>query len=175
MSKFISLVLRHKPEIIGLTLDTNGWADSSELVEKINAHGFQLTTGILNHIVATNAKKRFSFNETKTRIRANQGHSINVELNLERTTPPSCLYHGTGKKSVPSILAAGLEKRDRQYVHLSVDLETAKMVGQRHGESKVFIVASGQMNLEGFSFYLSVNGVWLIDYVPAKYLTLYDK
>jgi putative RNA 2'-phosphotransferase len=174
ISKLLSLVLRHKPETIGLTLDNNGWADINDLIEKINTYGFTITTDILNHIVVTNNKKRFSFDETKTRIRANQGHSLDIELNLEEAVPPPDLFHGTGEKFISSILATGLDKRNRQHVHLSSDMETAIMVGQRHGKPKVFIVASGQMKMEGFSFYLSDNNVWLTDNVPLKYLKLIE-
>jgi putative RNA 2'-phosphotransferase len=175
ISKFLSFVLRHNPDSIGLKLDDNGWADTQELVEKMNKHGIEVTDDILNHIVATNNKKRFSFNETKTRIRANQGHSINVDLNLKETKPPEYLYHGTGEKYVTPILKTGLEKGNRQHVHLSSDIETAIQVGQRHGKPKVFIIESGQMNIEGFSFYLSDNAVWLIDHVPVRYLKLIEK
>ena len=159
ISKFLSFVLRHKPESIGLKLDDNGWADTSDLLEKINGRGFEITPEILQHIVDTNNKKRFLLSENKTRIRASQGHSIDVELNLKETKPPQYLYHGTSEKFVTSILITGLEKRNRQHVHLSNDMETAIKVGQRHGKPKVFIVESEKMNLEGFSFYLSDNAV----------------
>jgi putative RNA 2'-phosphotransferase len=172
ISKFISLVLRHKPETINLILDGNGWADTSDLITKMNNHGFQVTVDILNHIVFTNNKKRFAYNETQTKIRANQGHSIDVELELKEAQPPAYLYHGTGEKSVNAILVTGLNKRNRQHVHLSSDIETAITVGQRHGKAKIFIIAAGQMKMEGFSFYLSDNNVWLIDNVPVKYLEL---
>lgn len=175
ISKFLSFVLRHKPESIGLILDANGWAETADLLEKMKANTFEVTAEMLNHIVATNSKQRFSFNETKTKIRASQGHSINVELNLKETTPPQYLYHGTGEKYVTSILLTGLEKRNRQQVHLSKDIETALQVGQRHGKPKVFIIEAAKMSSEGFLFYLSNNAVWLIDHVPVKYLTLIEK
>ena len=174
ISKLISLVLRHNPETIGLTLDNSGWADTTDLIEKINTHGFNLTIELLTHIVVTNNKRRFSFNEAKTKVRANQGHSLHIDLNLKEAEPPQNLFHGTGEKFVPSILAIGLDKRNRQHVHLSNDMETAIIVGQRHGRPKVFIVASGQMKIEGFSFFLSDNNVWLIENVPAKYLRLLE-
>ena len=175
ISKFLSFVLRHKPESIGLKLDENGWAETKELLEKMNGNAFEVTGEMLNHIVATNNKQRFSFNENKTKIRASQGHSIDVDLNLKETKPPEYLYHGTGEKYVTSILTTGLEKRNRQQVHLSTDMETAIKVGQRHGKPKVFIVESEKMNFEGFSFYLSDNAVWLTDHVPARYLQLIEK
>ncbi len=172
ISKFVSLVLRHKPEVIGLTIDRNGWATTNELLEKINAHGQNITAELLDHIVAANNKKRFSFNKNKTKIRANQGHSLDIDLNLEETTPPEYLYHGTGERTVATILASGIDKRERQQVHLSADEETAKMVGQRHGKPKILIVCAGQMKADGFTFYLSDNNVWLTDHVPAMYLKL---
>ena len=175
ISKFLSFVLRHNPESIGLKLDENGWAETKDLLEKMNGNAFVVTAEMLDHVVATNNKQRFSFNETKTRIRASQGHSIEVELNLKKTTPPQYLYHGTAEKFVNAILLTGLEKRNRQHVHLSNDMETAIQVGQRHGKPRVFIVESEKMNFEGFLFYLSDNAVWLTDNVPVNYLRLIEK
>jgi putative RNA 2'-phosphotransferase len=173
-SKFLSLVLRHKPETIGLTLDENGWADTKDLVQKMNANGFQLSADVLLHIVETNNKQRFSFNDARTSIRANQGHSIQVDVELKAQVPPEVLYHGTGEKNVSAILSSGLEKRSRQHVHLSNDIQTAINVGQRHGKPRVFIVSAQKMSLEGFTFYLSENNVWLTDNVPPEYLKLID-
>ena len=175
ISKFLSYVLRHKPESIDLKLDGNGWAETNDLLEKMKANTFEVTAEMLEHIVATNNKQRFSFNENKTKIRASQGHSINVELNLKAATPPQYLYHGTGEKFVFSILANGLQKRERQQVHLSQYRETAIEVGQRHGKPRVFIVEATHMCSEGFLFYLSDNNIWLTDHVPAKYLSLSEK
>ena len=175
ISKFLSYVLRHKPESIDLKLDGNGWAETNDLLEKMKANTFEVSAEMLEHIVATNNKQRFSFNENKTKIRASQGHSINVELNLKAATPPEYLYHGTGEKFVSSILANGLQKRERQQVHLSKDTETAIEVGQRHGKPRVFIVEAAHMCSEGFLFYLSDNNIWLTDHVPAKYLSLSEK
>jgi putative RNA 2'-phosphotransferase len=172
ISKFLSLVLRHQPETIGLVLDENGWADTAELIEKLNQHGAAVTQEIMQHVVATNNKKRFAFNDDESRIRANQGHSVEVELNLPQQVPPAILYHGTGEKSVASILENGLVKRERHHVHLSGDITTAKAVGQRHGKPAIFEVAALQMQQDGNTFYLSENGVWLVDTVPAKYLKL---
>jgi len=170
ISKFLSLVLRHQPETIGIQLDQNGWADIEELLDRAKKHGIQFDRELLNHIVATNSKKRFAFNTTLDKIRASQGHSIEIELGYTNQKPPEILFHGTGEKSVQSILEKGLEKRSRQHVHLSSDLETAIRVGQRHGRPFVFKVLAEQMYNEKFEFYISENGVWLTDNVPAKYL-----
>jgi len=170
LSKFISLVLRHKPETIGLSLDKNGWAQTAVLIEKMNKKGLPITHELLDYLVATNPKKRFSFNEDKTRIRANQGHSIEIDLQLMPVHPPAVLYHGTDVHSIASILQSGLEKRQRQHVHLSPDIETAVTVGKRHGKPAVLIVEAASMFSDGFEFYLSDNGVWLTEHVPAKYL-----
>ena len=170
ISKFLSLVLRHQPEIIGIQLDQNGWVNVSELIEKANKYGVSFDNDLLHHIVQTNSKKRFAFNETLDKIRASQGHSIAIELGYESQKPPAILYHGTGKKSVESIIDKGLEKRDRQHVHLSSDIETAIKVGQRHGKPFVFIVLAEQMHEDNFQFFIADNGVWLTDNVPAKYL-----
>lgn len=170
ISKFLSLVLRHKPETIGIKLDQNGWANVDELIEKANKSGVCFDRETLNHIVATNPKKRFAFNETLNKIRASQGHSIEIESGYTNQKPPEILYHGTGQKSVKSILETGLEKRSRQHVHLSSDMETAVKVGQRHGKPYVFTVLAGQMYNDKFEFFISENGVWLTGNVPTKYL-----
>lgn len=174
ISKFISLVLRHNPALIGLTLDVNGWAETGDLIKKMNENEFEITPSVLHHIVATNTKKRFSLGEGGKKIRANQGHSIEVELDLKKSMPPDYLYHGTGERSVSSILAAGLEKRKRHHVHLSADIETARLVGKRHGKARIFIVAAGEMSKEEFAFYLSDNNVWLTENVPVRYLKLIE-
>ena len=170
ISKFLSLVLRHKPETIGIQLDENGWTDVDILLEKSNDYGIKLDKEVLHHIVTTNSKKRFAFNDSADKIRASQGHSVDVELGYTNQKPPDVLYHGTGENSVSSILKAGLEKRSRQHVHLSSDIETAIKVGQRHGKPLVFTILAGQMFADNFEFYLSDNGVWLTDYVPVAYL-----
>ena len=173
ISKFLSLVLRHQPEIIGLNLDENGWADTSELLSKMNSNNHNsITMPILEHVVATNSKKRFAFNDDKTRIRANQGHSIDIDLGLDEKQPPEYLYHGTAVKSVGAIMNTSLEKQLRQHVHLSLDYDTALSVGKRHGNPQVFVIETGAMHRDGYKFYLSDNGVWLTDHVPAKYLKL---
>ena len=170
ISKFLSLVLRHKPETIGIQLDQNGWTDINVLIEKANSYGIGFDRETLNHIVATNSKKRFAFNDALDKIRASQGHSLEFELGYTNQKPPEILYHGTSEKSVPSILETGLEKRSRQHTHLSTDMKTAIKVGQRHGKPFVFEVLAEQMYNDGFQFFISDNGVWLTDNVPTKYL-----
>lgn len=172
ISKFLSLVLRHQPETIGIVLDENGWTDVSVLLEKSKSSGLQFDFEILKHVVDTNSKKRFAFNQTFDKIRASQGHSFEVELGYKPQSPPDMLYHGTGEKSVDSILRTGLDKRSRQHVHLSKDIETAMNVGQRHGKPVVLIVLAAEMHRDGFQFFISDNGVWLTDAVPVKYLKL---
>ena len=171
ISKFLSFVLRHHPEHIGITLDENGWTDVETLLEKVNHHNIPLTFDLLKHIVDTNAKKRFAFNESLDKIRASQGHSIDVELGYTPQQPPEILYHGTAEKWVSAILETGLQKQSRHHVHLSADMETAKNVGQRHGRVVVFEVLAGEMFEEGIEFFVSANGVWLTDHVPVKYLS----
>lgn len=170
ISKFLSLVLRHQPETIGIQLDPNGWVKVDELIRKSNTYGIKFDREILNYIVETNPKKRFAFNTALDKIRASQGHSVEIELGYTNQQPPVILYHGTGEQSVPSILKTGLEKRNRQHVHLSKDVETATKVGQRHGKPTILNVLAEQMYTDGFLFYLSDNGVWLTDHVPAKYI-----
>lgn len=172
LSKYLSLVLRHKPEALGITLDTNGWTDVKVLLEKMNSTGKKIGIDTLKTIVETNNKKRFTFNEDFTLIRANQGHSIEVDLGFKPKTPPEILYHGTGDKNVESILKEGLHKRNRQHVHLSKDVETARNVGQRHGKPVIFEIQTEDMLRDGFEFYESKNGVWLTDAVPVKYIRM---
>ena len=168
-SKYIALILRHKPETIGIKLDEHGWADVSELIAGVSKT-HPLDMELLEKIVSEDEKQRYSFNEEKTLIRANQGHSVPVDVELAETEPPEVLYHGTGEKYVSSIDAQGLIAKSRLYVHLSKDVETALNVGQRHGKPVIYEVKSGEMNRDGFKFYLSVNGVWLTKVVPIKYL-----
>jgi putative RNA 2'-phosphotransferase len=170
ISKFLSLVLRHKPDIIGLNLDNEGWAFVTELIDKSAAAKVFFDSAVLQEIVDTNDKKRFSYNADKTKIRAVQGHSIGVDLNLKPVTPPDILYHGTAKKFWDSIDKIGLEKRSRQYVHLSSDEQTAHKVGIRHGEPLILKIDSKEMILSGHQFFLSENGVWLTDHVPRKFI-----
>lgn len=168
-SRYMSLILRHKPETIGINLDEHGWAKVDELIEGIaKTHEFNMD--ILEEIVRTDDKQRYSFNEDKTLIRANQGHSIPVDVELEKQAPPKYLYHGTGEKYINSIDEQGLISKSRLYVHLSSDIDTAVKVGSRHGNPVVYRVCSGLMQKEGFDFYKSVNGVWLTKEVPTKYI-----
>lgn len=168
-SKFISLILRHRPEVIGIELDEHGWADVGELIAGVaKSRPFEME--MLEEIVRTDSKQRYSFNEDRTLIRANQGHSIPVDVELERKEPPEVLYHGTGEKFVSSIDRQGLIPKSRLYVHLSPDEATARSVGRRHGKPVVYEVMAGQMARDGKAFFLSVNGVWLTKAVPAEYL-----
>jgi len=167
-SKFLSLILRHQPEKINLKLDENGWADVDELIEKSKKVHFDMD--ILEEVIETNNKKRFTFNEVKTKIRANQGHSINIDINLDPIEPPAILYHGTSIKNIDSIRSSGIDKRNRQHVHLSHELSTAKNVGSRHGKPIILNIDTQQMHKDGFLFYLSKNGVWLTDYIDPKYI-----
>ena len=168
-SKFISLVLRHHPEVVGITLDEHGWANVDELIEGINKTR-PFNREMLEEIVRTDSKQRYSFNPEKTLIRANQGHSIPVDVELPVAVPPEYLYHGTGRKYVESINWQGLLPKSRLYVHLSPDIDTAVKVGSRHGIPVVYRVKSGKMHEDGIEFYRSVNGVWLAKMVPVEYL-----
>lgn len=168
-SKYISLILRHKPETICISLDGHGWANVDELIRGVSkSHPLDMAT--LERIVAEDEKQRYSFNEDKTLIRANQGHSIPVDVELEEVEPPEILYHGTGEKYVESIDKQGLIPKSRLYVHLSADEETARKVGSRHGKPVIYIVKSGEMYRNREKFYRSVNGVWLTKRVAIQYL-----
>ncbi len=174
-SKFVSLVLRHKPEEIGLQLDENGWANVDELIEKLNVKGGKLDLPALTEIVETNEKKRFSFNEDRSKIRANQGHSVQVDVELKAVLPPPALYHGTAYKNLAAIMEQGLQKGSRLHIHLSNNFETAIQVGQRHGKPVVLIVDAKTMSANGINFYLSANGVWLVEnHIPSHYLSVYN-
>ena len=169
-SKFLSLILRHKPETIGLTLDQHGWAIIPDLIEKAKAKNINYTLEIIEEIVAQNNKKRFTFNEDKTKIRANQGHSIDVDMQFIPIEPPEILYHGTSIKNVDSIKESGIEKRNRQYVHLIAELDTAHNVGSRHGKPIILEINSREMYEDDIEFYLSKNKVWLTHYIDPKYI-----
>ena len=168
-SRYMSLILRHKPEVIGIQLDEHGWANVEELIAGI-AKTQEFNRDILELIVRTDEKQRYSFNEDGTLIRANQGHSIPVDVELKEMPPPETLGHGTGEKYVASIDQQGLNPRTRLYVHLSKDRETAKKVGQRHGKPVLYLVKAEEMYNDGYRFYRSENGVWLTKEVPVKYL-----
>ncbi|MCX2743768.1 RNA 2'-phosphotransferase [Mangrovivirga sp. M17] len=170
ISKFLSLVLRHKPETIDLVLDENGWADTELLIQGVQKANYSIDIDILKDIVKSNNKQRFKFNQDFSKIRANQGHSVNVDLKLEQKSPPEILFHGTATKNIDSIKQHGLLKQSRHHVHLSSDKETAKNVGMRHGNPIVLEIQSGKMNAEGIDFYLSENGVWLTENVDVKYI-----
>ena len=170
VSRFLSLVLRHRPETIGLELDAEGWASLGELVERAGRSGRELSEDLIREVVAHNDKQRFSLSPDGRRIRANQGHSIEVELGLEPVSPPELLYHGSARRRLASILADGLQRRGRQHVHLSPDARTARRVGERHGPAVVLVVAAGRMEAEGHTFFLSANGVWLTEHVPPGFL-----
>lgn len=169
LSKFISLVLRHNPDAAHITLDEHGWANVEELLAGIRSTGRKIDMTLLEEIVATDSKQRYSFNQDKTMIRANQGHSIAVDVELAVQEPPEFLYHGTAARFMESIEREGLKPMGRLYVHLSKDIETALKVGARHGVPVVLKVHSGDMCKAGHLFYLSENGVWLTKKVDAKY------
>lgn len=169
-SVFISLILRHKPEVINIELDNRGYANVDELITGINNTGRKIDFEILEEIVKTDNKSRYSFNEDKTKIRANQGHSVKVDVELKESIPPKVLYHGTATKFYDSIMKKGLIKGSRLYVHLSKDIETASKVGLRHGELVLLKINSEEMYRDGYKFYVSKNEVWLTDFVPKKYI-----
>jgi len=171
IGKFLSLVLRHQPETIGIELDEQGWANVKELIEKCKKHRYHFSMEDLIEIVETNDKKRYSFNEKRNKIRANQGHSIDINLALQPVEPPEYLYHGTAKRFLSSIREKGILKGTRQHVHLSKELDTAVKVGARHGKPAILTILSGQMYREGIQFYCSDNGVWLTDYIDVKYIS----
>lgn len=172
VSRFLCLILRHKPEEIGITLDEYGWANVEELIEGVSKK-YPISIDILEEIVRTDEKQRYSFNDEHTLIRANQGHSIPVDVELEVVKPPEILWHGTGYKYIESIDKSGLIPKSRLYVHLSEDVDTALSVGERHGSPVIYRVRSGKMYRDGFIFRKSKNGVWLVDNVPVDYLYRY--
>ena len=171
ISKFLSLVLRHKPQTIGIELDPNGWVDVDLLLQKASDHGRTISPEQLARVVATNDKKRFAFSDDGLRIRASQGHSLAVDLKLEPQEPPALLYHGTASRFLDRIRAEGLKKMGRQHVHLSATRETATKVGSRHGAPVILVVDCSGMLGAGHKFYLSANNVWLTDVVPSKFLS----
>ncbi|WP_027002869.1 RNA 2'-phosphotransferase [Hugenholtzia roseola] len=175
ISKFLSLLLRHRPEVVGLELDQAGWARVADLLLKVKAHkpDFALDLPTLAQLVAENDKQRFSFDASGTKIRANQGHSIakeTLDLGLLPQTPPSILYHGTSRNFLDSIKKEGLQKKTRQYVHLSADVETATKVGSRKGNVRILIIKALEMQKAGHSFYRAQNGVWLAEEVPPSFI-----
>lgn len=170
LSKFISLLLRHNPGLIGLELDKNGWASTDELIAKSAGKGNVFDLEDLKFIVQNCDKQRYTFNDDFTKIRANQGHSIKVDLELSAVVPPEILYHGTATRNLESIIKNGINKGSRNHVHLSPDKATATKVGMRHGKVVVLKIKSGQMFRDGFKFFISKNGVWLTDFIEPEYI-----
>ena len=170
ISKYLSKHLRHQPERIGLQLAPGGWVSVEQLLAACRRNQLLMSRTDLNEVVANNDKRRFSFDPTGTLIRANQGHSVEIDLGLEPAIPPDILYHGTGHGAVESILRIGINKMSRHHVHLSTDVATARQVGMRHGRPIVFAVDATTMTRSGYTFYCSENGVWLVEQVPPEYL-----
>lgn len=170
-SKFLSLVLRHDPDAANIELDNEGWADVNKLMPVLRMRNLASTIMELEEVVRDNDKQRFTISKDFKKIRANQGHSVKVDLGLEPVTPPDVLYHGTIPQFIDSILANGLMKGSRHHVHLSTNTETAKKVGQRRGKPVILIVDAKKMHEAGHKFFVSANGVWLTDHVPAEFLT----
>ena len=174
LSRFLSYVLRHNPDAIGLTLDRQGWAKVDELLERARAAGVPLDRATLRRVVAENDKQRFALSPDGERIRARQGHSIPVDLDLPPVQPPEFLYHGTARRNLPSIRRQGLLRGKRHHVHLSPDEATALQVGRRHGEPVVLRIQAGEMHRDGYRFYLTENRVWLTEHVPPRYIDFPD-
>jgi putative RNA 2'-phosphotransferase len=170
-SKRLSYVLRHRPDSVGLVLDEAGWVDVDALLDALAGSGLRLSRGELEHVVATNDKRRFAFDGTGTRIRASQGHSVGVELGYAPAEPPDELFHGTVERFLAAILAEGLRPGNRHAVHLSPDADTARAVGARRGRPVVLRVDAAAMVADGSAFSVSANGVWLVPAVPPRYLT----
>ncbi|MGZ3438221.1 MAG: RNA 2'-phosphotransferase [Polyangia bacterium] len=171
VSRLLSLVLRHRPDRLGLALDDQGYVDVQLLLESLARHSEPVTREDLERIVRENDKQRFAFDAERRRIRASQGHSAAVNLEYAPVTPPTTLYHGTVARFVDAIRREGLQSRARQFVHLSREVDTATTVGRRRGEPIVLIVRAGEMASEGFEFHVSANGVWLTRHVPPRFIT----
>lgn len=172
LEKLLSFLLRHSPETLNLQMDESGWVDTEALVKAVKTKNPKFDLKALQKIVRDSQKQRFAFSEDGSKIRASQGHSVEVNLGLTPTDPPELLYHGTVERFLDSIMQDGLKKGDRQHVHLSGDLETAQKVGQRRGKAIILLVKAREMQAAGYPFYLSENGVWLVDGVPPQYLDL---
>ncbi|MBD2768872.1 RNA 2'-phosphotransferase [Hymenobacter sp. BT664] len=170
LSKFLSLHLRHTPEAIGLSLQEGGWVGVDELLAACAAHGVSISRSQLTELVVGNDKRRFAFDAVGTRIRAQQGHSVEVDLQLTPAVPPAVLYHGTAPAALPAIRREGLQKMNRHHVHLSPDEETARRVGARRGKPVILVTDAQALHTAGVVFYESGNGVWLVDQVPPQYL-----
>lgn len=172
LGKFISLILRHNPKVINITLDENGWGNVDELIKGINKAGKHIDFNTLERLVYENNKQRYSFSEDKLKIRANQGHSIKVDVELNEKIPPEYLYHGSAISFLDSIMDIGIQKQSRQYVHLSADSNTPYSVGKRHGNPIILKINSIVMYEDGYKFYFSKNEVWLTEHVPVKYISI---
>jgi len=169
-SKFLSLILRHEPERVGLKLGDAGWVGVDELLRAVNQHGTPLTLEQLKHIVATSDKKRFAFSDDGQRIRASQGHSVEVDLQYVPQTPPELLYHGTATRFLDSIRKDGLHRMERHDVHLSAETKVTLQVGGRHGKAVLLTIRAGEMHRAGHVFCVSANGVWLVKQVPPEFI-----
>lgn len=169
-SKLLSLVLRHRPELVGISLDEAGWTDVADLLAALGRHGEPTSLAELESIVAECSKQRFAFDADQRRIRANQGHSVPVALGLDPVSPPAALYHGTATRFLASIRRQGLRRGRRHHVHLNPDPEAAAAVGRRRGTAAVLTVDAAAMHGDGYLFYVSANGVWLTERVPPQYL-----
>jgi putative RNA 2'-phosphotransferase len=169
-SKFLSLILRHEPARVGLKLGDAGWVSVVELLQAVNRHGVLLTLDQLKHIVATSDKKRFAFSEDGQRIRASQGHSVDIDLKYPPQATPETLYHGTAERFLDSIRQNGLQKMERHDVHLSAETKLTLQVGGRHGKPVLLTLRAGEMHKAGFIFRCSANGVWLVDHVPPQFI-----
>lgn len=170
-SKFLSLVLRHQPEAVGVKLDEGGWVGVDDLLAGCARAGRAMTREALEEVVATNAKKRFELSADGSRIRASQGHSVEVDLQYEAMEPPDVLYHGTATRYLEAIREKGLLKFQRHHVHLSATMETAMDVGARYGKAVLLTVRAAAMQKAGFAFYRSTNGVWLVEQVPVEFIS----
>lgn len=170
LGRCISFILRHRPEDFNIKLDSHGWADVNELISNMNIKGHKIDRQTLDRIVRENNKQRYTYNQDGTKIRANQGHSIKVDVELSETVPPQKLYHGTAKATLDAIREKGIMKMTRNHVHLSSDIETAFTVGKRHGNPVVLVIDTAKMYADGIKFYISENKVWLCDYVAFDYV-----
>lgn len=170
ISKFMSLVLRHEPRKANLTLEPGGWVLIDGLLSGAAAAGLCFTRAELEAVVAACEKQRFAIDDTGTRIRANQGHSAEVELDFQPAEPPAELFHGTADRFLSVILREGLLRMARHHVHLSPDADTARKVGSRHGRPVILAVDAAKMRGDGHAFYCSANGMWLVEHVPPRYL-----
>jgi putative RNA 2'-phosphotransferase len=169
-SKFLSLILRHEPERVGLKLGEAGWVNVEELLQAVNRNGTSLSIDQLKHIVATSDKKRFAFSDDGLRIRASQGHSVEIDLQYAPQTPPEILYHGTAERFLPDIRKDGLQRMARHDVHLSAETKVTFQVGGRHGKPVLLIIRAGDMHRAGHEFRCSANGAWLVNHVPPEFI-----